>query len=266
VRYSNGAARHGHDGKGDVRGIAVKVLGVPGKKVIPALENATTHDLLMVRTPSMPTRTAAEFIALVRAAENPALLPVRLAFSIGPRRAFQILGTALKGLKAPMFPLAATTYFSSLPIKWGAHAVKLSLVPHDGPPAVPPARSSPNSLGEELVRRVGEASVTYDLCAQLFVDEETTPIENPTVEWTSRVTPPRKVAQLVVLRQDPSSERGAKLAALVETLSFDPWHAPVEFRPLGEMMRARNVAYRLSTQERRAAAEPDAPAFMPEKS
>ena len=43
----------------------------------------------------------------------------------------------------------------------------------------------------------------------------------------------------------------------MERLSFDPWHAGEDFRPLGNMMRARNVAYRLSTQERGAAAEPE---------
>jgi hypothetical protein len=48
-----------------------------------------------------------------------------------------------------------------------------------------------------------------------------------------------------------------KLSDYVETLSFDPWHALVEHRPLGDMMRARNVAYRVSTQARKAAAEPD---------
>jgi hypothetical protein len=30
----------------------------------------------------------------------------------------------------------------------------------------------------------------------------------------------------------------------VERLSFDPWHALVEHRPLGVVMRARAVAYR----------------------
>ena len=37
-------------------------------------------------------------------------------------------------------------------------------------------------------------------------------------------------------------------------MSFDPWHAPEDYRPLGNMMRARNPAYRLSTIERQAAA------------
>ena len=47
------------------------------------------------------------------------------------------------------------------------------------------------------------------------------------------------------------------MAELVERLSFDPWHAQAELRPLGSMMRARNPAYRLSTQERGAAREPE---------
>ena len=48
----------------------------------------------------------------------------------------------------------------------------------------------------------------------------------------------------------------------VESLSFDPWHALEAHRPLGNMMRARNHAYRPSTQERCAAPEPTAmPAF-----
>jgi hypothetical protein len=46
------------------------------------------------------------------------------------------------------------------------------------------------------------------------------------------------------------------VAALVESLSFDPWHALECFRPLGHMMRARNHAYRVSTQARNAAPEP----------
>jgi hypothetical protein len=154
-------------------------------------------------------------------------------------------------------PLASTTYFSVLPIRWGAHAVKLCLAPHDSPPATPSKRGSANGLAEELALRHGARAVVYDLSAQLFVDEKSTPIEDPTVEWTAAVAPPRKIAELVLHEQDPSSERGKKLSAFVETLSFDPWHAPVEFRPLGELMRARNAAYRLSTIERKAGREPD---------
>ena len=58
-------------------------------------------------------------------------------------------------------------------------------------------------------------------------------------------------------RTDVADELGRRCEAFVESLSFDPWHAPVEFRPLGNLMRARNHAYRLSVIERAAAPEPD---------
>jgi hypothetical protein len=58
------------------------------------------------------------------------------------------------------------------------------------------------------------------------------------------------VARLVIERQDMASAHGRAVAAFVEKLAFDPWHALVEHRPLGAMMRARNHAYRLSTAER----------------
>jgi hypothetical protein len=67
----------------------------------------------------------------------------------------------------------------------------------------------------------------------------------------------------VIERQDVASERGRSIASFVEKLSFDPWHALVEHRPLGAMMRARNHAYRLSTAERGAAPEPDGSETFP---
>ncbi|MDB4993336.1 MAG: Catalase [Myxococcaceae bacterium] len=257
ARYSNGSGGRADDRKGDVRGLAVKLVGVPGKKLIPGLDDAVTQDFLLIRTPTTPMRTAAEFIAIVDAAQSPALLPFRLMGKLGIGRTFQILRKAVPGLNKPVMPLAATTYFTAVPVMWGAHAVKLSLVARDAAPAQAPKRTSPNGLGDELAARLAQGPVIYDLCAQLFVDEASTPIEDPSVEWTDAVAPPHKIAELTIAKQDPSSARGKKLAAFVETLSFDPWHAPVEFRPLGELMRARNPAYRLSTKERLAAPEPD---------
>ncbi len=257
ARYSNGSGGRADDRKGDVRGLAVKIVGVPGKKLIAGLEDAVTQDFLLIRTPSTPMRTAAEFIAIVDAAQSPALLPFRLMGKLGVGRTFQILRKAVPGLSKPVMPLAATMYFTAVPIMWGQHAVKLSLVPRDVAPAHAPKRTSPNGLGDELAARLAQGPVVYDLCAQLFVDEASTPIEDPSVEWLDAVAPPHKVAELTIDQQDPSSKRGEALTAFVETLSFDPWHAPVEFRPLGELMRARNPAYRLSTKERGAAREPD---------
>ena len=49
----------------------------------------------------------------------------------------------------------------------------------------------------------------------------------------------------------------AGLDVLHRKFGVRPWHALVEHRPIGNMMRARKVAYFKSTQERSAAPEPE---------
>jgi hypothetical protein len=257
VRYSNGAGNRQHDKLGDIRGLALKLVGIEGKKLIPGLEDAKTQDFLFVRASTAPTRTAAEFVSLVHAIEKPALAVFRLIAGVGLVRAFQIIGGARAGITMPVLPLAATTYYSVLPIMWGKQAVKLMLTPRDSAPGALPIRTSATALGDELAERLSNGVVMYDLQAQLFDDERTTPIEDPSVDWGKEGPAPQKIGELVIPTQDPTSASGKKLAAFVEALSFDPWHAPVEFRPLGQLMRMRNQAYRVSTEERKAAREPD---------
>ena len=116
--------------------------------------------------------------------------------------------------------------------------------------------STPDYLTEELAARLAKGPIEYDFSVQFFVDETRTPIEDGSVEWKESDAPFVPLARLTLPRQELASPRGQKLASLVETLSFDPWHALAELRPLGGMMRARNQAYRLSTGERKAAPEP----------
>jgi hypothetical protein len=258
VRFSNGAAARQPDPKPDVRGVAVKVLGVAGKKVIPALADATTQDFLLIRTPTVPFRNADEFVRFtVAASSSPLLLLPRAIGAIGLGRTLQIVRTVLPGLKAPIASFATTTYFSALPIRYGAHAARFQLAPRAGAEAGAAPGKSPDYLREEIARRLAGGPIAYDFRVQFFTDEARTPIEDPTRDWSEADAPYVTVARLVIGAQDPGSARGRKVDAFVERLSFDPWHALEEHRPLGNLMRARNVAYRVSTAERQAAGEPD---------
>jgi hypothetical protein len=254
VRFSNGAGARQPDGAPDVRGVAIKVVGAPGKKIIPGLEAAKTQDFLLIRSPATPFRNADEFVGLVRAAAEPWRLP-RLAFDLGPGRLFSILGQLRKGLAEPMGSLATTRYFSALPIKLGAYAVHYALFPHASAPEA--AARTPGELGAELAERLRAGPGSYDLRVQFYVDETRTPIEDASVEWKESDAPFVTVAQLTLKRQDTASARGRKIAEAIEGFSFDPWHATEDHRPLGAVMRARNAAYRLSTQARKASPEPD---------
>jgi hypothetical protein len=99
--------------------------------------------------------------------------------------------------------------------------------------------------------------VVYDFRVQFYCDEARTPIEDGSREWKEADAPFTTLARLSLVKQQMNSPRGRRLAEMIEGLSFDPWHTTEEFRPLGNLMRARNHAYRLSTQHRGAASEPD---------
>ena len=257
LRFSNGSGAHKPDSKPDVRGVAIKLVGVKGRKLIPGLEDAKTQDFLMITTPATPIRNADEFLALIRVVSSPLSGLAKMIRQVGLRRFLQIAKTGGKSLSVPTVSLATRPYFSALPSQFGAYAVHFRLKPHAASAPGAKTGSGADYLGDELAARIAREPVSFDFQAQFFVDDERTPIEDASTEWKESDAPFVTLARLDIPKQDVNSARGRKLREFIERLSFDPWHTLAEFKPLGNMMRARNVAYRTSTQARAAAAEPD---------
>jgi hypothetical protein len=257
VRFSNGAIQPGPDRRPDVRGVAIKVLGVDGRKLIPGLEHARTQDYLMILQRSIPFRDSAEFIFFVAAALHPLTLLPRMIFRFGFLRALRILWRLVTETGRRIVSMAEQTYYAPVPIQYGPYAVHTSLRPVAG--AAAPSRSDdgPDYLANDLIARLGAGDLAFDFRVQFFRDAATTPIEDASVEWSEERAPFVTVARLVLPRQDLGGADGERLRAWIERLSFDPWHALVEHRPLGDIMRARSAAYRVSTSARGALAEPD---------
>jgi hypothetical protein len=254
LRLSNGAGRHGHDAEPDVRGMAVKILGVPGEKLIPPLRDATTQDFLAITNEVTTFRSATEFVSVLEAvAGGIALAPLRLSLAIGPFRAVGLLLALQRELGKVLPHYAACPFFSALPIRWGDLAVKYSFLGTEAADAPPIARADRDHYGPDLAHRLRAGPLVFAMRVQRFTDEAQTPIEDTAVRWN---TPWETVAELVIPQQDLDAPLGQARARWIDALSFDPWHAPHEFRPLGELMRARNAAYRESTQARGAAGEP----------
>lgn len=255
VRFSNGAGAHQPDKMPDVRGVAVKIVGVPGKKVIVGLEDELTQDFLFIHTPATPVTGPDEFLKLVRAVKDgPVRALPRLIGTFGLGRAFTLIRriAAMPVVKS----MAETRFFTAAPLRFGPHAAKLDLVPVDVPPSSSP-RAGKDSLRDDLATRLRLAPLTMAVRVQLFRDETTTPIEDSSVVWPESQTPFIELARLVIPRQDIDSAPGRRIEEYVQSLSFDPWHAIEDLRPLGAMMRARSHAYRESSIERRAAPEPN---------
>ncbi|RYZ05255.1 MAG: catalase [Myxococcales bacterium] len=251
VRFSNGSSRHQGDGEPDVRGFALKLVGVPGQKLIPELTSATTQDFLLIDTPIIPFRNPAEFMMFVRSAKDgPAKLLPRLIGHFGLGRALGILWGALRADKVKSY--ATHGFHTAAPIAFGKSAAKLALFPN-GNSEVGPRVKGNDYLRQEIAARLEEGPLSWTLRAQLFIDQDKTPIEDTSVKWDA---PWVDLATLNLPRQDPSSPRGQEITELVSNLSFDPWHASEEHRPLGQIMRARRVAYAVSVIARQAAPEP----------
>lgn len=256
VRFSNGAAVPQPDSKPDVRGLAVKVLGVPGTKIIPGLEAATTQDFLSIRDQYAPFQSPDEFVWVARAAQNPLTFLPRALFHLGPARALHLIKELKTKLSVPYPSAAVSTFHSALAIRFGDHAVRFSFAAEESAAPGAPTGTSATYVHDDLRERLLRGAIHYQFRVQFYVGEEQTPIENTGVEWKASDSPFVSIARLTIPQQDLDSEAGRRLADYVESLSFDPWHAPVEFRPLGALMRARNAAYRVSGKRRGAQPEP----------
>jgi hypothetical protein len=256
VRFSNGAAVPQPDSKPDVRGLAMKVLGVPGTKLIPGLEAATTQDFLTIRDAYAPFVSPDEFVWVAVAAQSPLTFLPRALFHLGPARALHLIKELKTKLSVPYPSAAVSAFHSALAIRFGDHAVRFSFAPEAA--AAPGAATGTTAtyVHDDLRQRLLAGPIHYQFRVQFYVGEAQTPIENTAVEWNASDSPFVPIARLTIPQQDIDSEAGRRLAGYVESLSFDPWHAPVEFRPLGALMRARNAAYRVSGKRRGAQPEP----------
>ena len=236
VRFSSGAGRARNDRVADVRGLAVKVLGVAGPKVIPGLESASTQDFLAILSPTFPFKDPAAFVDIAMAGRRGRLAVLGAVLKhYGLAGLLGALPRLQRALDSPCGPGPRRTYFTAFPFA-RPHAVKLRFRRWTCPRRLPPV-GGPDALAVELQARVRASSLSFRVEAQRFVDESRTPIEDPTVEWAEKVSPWAALARLTIPAQAAESRAGRALAAYVERLSFDPWHALVEHRPLGAVMR-----------------------------
>lgn len=260
VRLSNGHGAHQADRTPDIRGMAVKILNVPGTPLSPPHD---CLDLITILQAAQPARDIYQFMAFIRAMQNPLTLPIRLPREIGVLETARMLAWAAVHLSKRTHSLVTHDYFSAVPIAWGPYAAKYSWRPVGMAPARRPRSADPDYLRYDLVDRLKKGDLRWDLMVQLYTDPKKTPIEDASVEWKVEDSPFVKVAELVVRRRDLTSPTAVVEQAEGNTLSFSPWHAPQEHRPLGSIMRARRAVYEASARLRwagAAAAARDVPA------
>ncbi|MFC4861334.1 catalase family protein [Pseudomonas sp. JS3066] len=246
IRLSNGNAFPQFDSARDARGMAIKLLDVPGEKLMKSPTHTNEQDFVMFNHPVFFVRDVAEYRQNFNAQANGE--KVGAFFPSWDPRTWEIrhLVIALKTLApAPDSPVSAT-YSSISPYKLGEANIKYRVIPdpQSCPPYELPEQNTalPNFLRNALYQQLSLDRVPA--CFAFQVQKQNAqhymPIEDTSVEWDESVSPFVTVATIKVPAQDFDS-REQNLAC--DNLSFNPWHGLPEHRPIGGINRLRKAVY-----------------------
>ena len=237
LRYSNGSSKRNADSTRQPRALAFKVLDTK----IPMLESEEgsnySHDFLM----------ANQSVFFLKSLEE--LVTDGIDFFNG-----EFFGLPFNALErfnraaTPSINPLQTQFFSQSAYALGTDkAVKYRLSPciNNANPEI--NRSASNGIRAALYEGASQQENCYVFSIQQRQDPENEPIENPTIEWKSPFYP---IAQLDIPQQGFNDISQDKLC---EELSFNPWHAGSDHRPLGALNRVRQLAYKLAALKRRGA-------------
>ena len=250
IRFSNGVGDINPDKSNDARGMAIKLTGVAGAKILAEERSATTQDFVMINHPFFFVDSPQQYLAMLKlfhkkiiSDETNVFNAVGAAMQLGldnSRLALKIGGTRIAN---PLYE----QYWSTTPYRLGIgpdrQAIKFFAKPCTKEThKVPGFFSQPdtNYLQKAMTSTLSLGNTCFNFYLQTFKSFEKTPIEQSTVEWREEVSPPVLVAKITIPAQTfDSSEQ----MAFCEKLSYTPWHALPEHRPLGMVNRTRRIAY-----------------------
>jgi hypothetical protein len=221
-----------------VLSIGIKLMQVPGPKLLE--DEKHTQDFTGISTPIFTTpdvRANAKLQSLSRRG-----LPI--FYFLNPLGG-HLLDGAFQALwaRTQTSPLE-TRYWSCVPYLLGPdQAMQYSLRPRTAtrtPVKGLPFRPSDNYLRENMAARLSREDVELDFLIQLQSDPHRMPIEDASVRWPEKLSPHVPAAILRIPKQ--SFDAPAQLA-FAHHLSYNPWHAIPEHRPLGNQNRARYTIY-----------------------
>lgn len=234
IRFSNASGSLSPDKDNDIRGMAIKLMGVSGEKILEAEKLAQTHDFLLISASRFITKDVAEFDALVKALTGSLL--EKICFFLGHWRVVFNLLLTMRKFANPL----QIRYFSATPYLLGENAVKYSAIPRINSADGIPGNPEDDYLRLAMARQLRAGDAVFDFAVQLQSGSEAMPIEDPGVEWSETLSPFRKVATIKIIQQEFDTPAQNEFG---EHLSFTPWHALSEHRPLGGVNRARKVVY-----------------------
>ncbi|MGB7452336.1 MAG: catalase family protein [Lysobacterales bacterium] len=290
IRYSNGDYILKPDKKRDARGMAIKLMGVDGEKLLPGQEKARTQDFVMMNATNYFIRHVEDYVELTKyLAVGDNLGYFLNGYSLNPfswrfRELRLVAGTKKRPPETPL----NTQYFSASAYKLGPSNIKFSAKPGqcldaNGQPEEHKRgywetdKDDYNFLRLRMSEQLEAGPACFDFMVQMQVPGKIMPVEDATIAWSEDDSPFVKVAEIRIPRISEQPATGTERVQppfdteanrqFCENLSFNPWHSLPEHRPVGVFNRVRKALYQEIAKyrwdaNRRQYDDPSAPALM----
>ncbi|MBC7962627.1 MAG: catalase family protein [Steroidobacteraceae bacterium] len=239
IRISSASEKIQSDKTKDLRGFAIKIMGVKGERFLAQNEEKETQDFLLLSNPTMPLGTVELFHdAVYYSTEwSPLAFATRMVLSGN----FHVINELRKAQQNQTSPLDIR-YWSTTPYLYGPdRCVKYAVVPTSQFKSHLPQVLTDHYLTENMEKHLAAHEASFDFMVQVQKDPGRMPVEDAGVEWSEKESPFIKVATIRIPSQ---AFRTAEREELAEDLSFSPAHSLIEHRPIGGINRARIEIYR----------------------
>ncbi|MCH2070597.1 catalase family protein [Acinetobacter pittii] len=242
IRFSNASNDASNaDIKKDARGgIAIKILGVSGQKILESEKQATTQDFIMINHPVFFANDAKRYLSFMNDVNsNNMIRKLHIPFALGFKGTKNALEARNSQIANPLY----ARYWSMVPYQLGLsndrQAVKYSVRACSMQPNNLPKNPSHDFLREALKNTLQST----DACMEFLIQPRTSNqmlVEDSMTEWNEKAAPFYQVATIHIPKQNFDTPEQNKFC---ENLSFTPWHALPEHKPLGAVNRMRKVIY-----------------------
>jgi catalase len=262
LRFSTNPGDLLADSVSSPRGLAVKVLNVDGEKVANH-SGQHTQDLVCINGNAFTAPDPRKFLEQVKLFDKTLEIPeeAKHAVSVAARatnavlKAVHLPSTTLEGIGAPAEHILGESFSTLAPLRYGKYVAKISIAPASLNLKELTGKgidlgADYNALEELIKQFFRRQTAVWDVRAQLALapsdphgeeKKKDFPIEAADKPWPEDKSPWQKVGAITAGPQNSYSD--SRQLFVDEQLSFSPWHALEDHRPLGGIMRSRLKAY-----------------------
>ncbi len=246
IRFTNSSTRPSPDSKKAVRGMAIKILDVPGAENPEDTSHRGEQDIILSNSRTFSPGSGKYALSAVKLL----LGSWTEKLSSGVRIGLRYLNGSVKFLTFNIVTpnVLEERYYSGTPYAFGEkRAIKWHVRPIRTIASVLPRHPGKNFLNQQLnadLKKQARQPVAFGLYVQFQLDKDSEPIDDSTIEWKTTF---HRVGVLEVKKQGINTPERIKLD---KQMSFSPAHSMAEHAPLGSINAIRVGVYGILAKAR----------------